>query len=110
MRGWRGILGGLVGLSVLQMLLSTSQGNGNTARVNALFTYPTQWLDDLADPTKPGLPQSAASKAAATQSSATTTGSVVPATAVSPLVNGLSNVPTTSGTGSNTLPSYIVPT
>jgi hypothetical protein len=96
MRGWRGVLAGSLGLALFELVLTDKGGSGLVA---GAFTYPAKWLADLVDPTKPGLPQAKASAAA--QSSATSSGSVVQA--------GLSGTPTTTGTGSQTLPAGTLP-
>lgn len=99
MHGWRGILAGVVGLSLFELVVSTS--SGSTA-VGAMFKYPAQWISDLADPSKPGLP-AAKSTSSTSTSSTTTTGSTVPA-------SGLSGTPTTTGTGSTLLDTSHIPT
>lgn len=106
MHGWRGLLAGVVGLSVLQLVLSTSQGNGNGAALAGVWSYPAKWLSDLSDPTKPGIPQVSSSSSANASTSSSTSASST--TQVSTTVgNGLSNTPTTSGTGSNLLPTQV---
>lgn len=96
MRGWRGLLAGAIGLALFELVLTNKNGNGLVA---GAFTYPAKWIADLVDPTKPGLPQ--AKTSTASNSSATSTGTVVPA--------GLSGSPTTTGTGSATLPAGTLP-
>lgn len=105
MHGWRGLLAGVVGLSVLQLVLSTSQGNGNGAALAGIWSYPAKWLSDLSDPTKPGIPQVASSSTTATKSSSTSASSAVQTSTTAG--NGLSNTPTTSGTGSTLLPTQV---
>lgn len=90
----RTLLGTAIGLSLMQLVLSTSQNGGKSGSLlSAAFQYPAAWLRDLADPSKPGIPE--AKKSTAQQSSATTSSPGV--------VGGLSGTGTPAGTGSNLL-------
>lgn len=102
MSGIKGALGVAVGLAVAQLVLSTSErGGSGSKRLAAGYQLPGQWLRDLIDPSKPGIPQ-------------TTKGLVIlpwwdtgSNPTQSSLQSGLSGVGTPTGTGSSTLPAGI---
>ncbi|MFE7413138.1 hypothetical protein [Streptomyces laurentii] len=86
-RGWRTVLGGALGLALMQLVLSSSQEGGPTgALMSGLFEYPAKWLRSFVDPTVPALPSVKKPAPAATPSA---------------LIGGLSGTPQTTGTGSN---------
>lgn len=88
-RGLRSILGGALGLALMQLVLSTSEQGGPTgALMNGVFQYPAKWLLAFVDPTVPGLP-------------AVKPPQTAPVNPSSALLGGLSGTPQPTGTGSN---------
>jgi hypothetical protein len=89
-RGARSIVGGVVGLALMQLILSSSEGSGQAARGIAwLWAAPAKWLSEFVDPGVPAIPDTGllASAVKGATGSTSTTG-------------GLSGTPTTTGTGS----------
>ncbi|MFD9053285.1 hypothetical protein [Streptomyces zaomyceticus] len=87
-RGFRTVLGGALGLGLMQLVLSSSEEGGPTgALMSGAFEYPGKWLRAFVDPTVPGLPAVEPPSSPVSPSSA--------------LLGGLSGVPLPTGTGSN---------
>ncbi|MFB7518402.1 hypothetical protein ACWGLK_31845 [Streptomyces albidoflavus] len=88
-RGWRTVLGGAVGLALMQLVLSSSEQGGPTgALMSGVFELPGKWLRAFVDPTVPGIPDVAPPPSSGVSSPSALTG-------------GLSGVPLPTGTGSN---------
>lgn len=83
-----GALGGVIVLSTLELLLSSSSG---TTAVGALAATPAAWLASFLDADTPLIPDHPLSAPAAGSSAATGGGTAVPASAPAP-----STVPTPS--------------
>lgn len=88
MKGLRGALAAALGLALMQLVLSTSEGGGKSAGLlNAGLTYPAQWVRSIVNAQTPAIPDLSASTSTASKSSTPTT--------------GLSGTGTPAGTGSN---------
>ncbi|MFD9242731.1 hypothetical protein ACFV0D_12525 [Streptomyces sp. NPDC059556] len=88
-RWGRTVLGGALGLGLMQLILSSSEDPDAPTRalVTGVFEYPGKWLRAFVDPTIPGLPAVEPPSSPVSPSSA--------------LLGGLSGVPLPTGTGSN---------
>lgn len=95
--GWRGILAGVFGLIVLQVLVANQNASG---AVGGLALGFGGLVNSFLDPTKPAIPQRATTSAATSGSSANTAAAVTPQQAVNA-------VPTPGGTGTGYNPNSL---
>lgn len=87
MKGIRGALATVLGLAFMQLLLSSSQGEGKTAGlVAAAWQYPAALLHRITDPSTPAIPDLSSS---------------TPVQLASAPSSGLAGTGTPAGTGSS---------
>lgn len=93
------LIGTALGLTMMQLILSTSEQGGKSGQLlGGMFQLPAKWLRSFIDPTKPGVPSLDGSDKAWQD-----VGGLAPQLLGGIVGNGLSGVPTTTGTGSNVM-------